>query len=167
MIGELANSVGSFIEYWGFKAIDGRVWSLIFLSEEPISTPEIVSTLGVSKGLVSIAINELIEYELIIPKNKVKHGAQTYIANENVVNAIQSILKNRELKKIKETEHCLKSLINLSTHELSQLNISNQKLKKLSQLTKLNKKILQVIIAKKSETIDDWISMLNIYKRFI
>lgn len=164
---DLANSIGRFIEYWGFKSIDGRVWALIYLSKSPISTPEIVKTLSVSKGLVSVAINELLQHELIITKDKIEHGAQTYCPNMNIPKAIQNVLKTRELNKILETETCIDALSKLSTKQLADLNVSSEKLKKLSIITKVNKQILKNVVSKKTETLDDWIKLLRRYKHFI
>ena len=34
---EVCDSIGDFIEYWGFKAIHGRVWALLALSTDPLA----------------------------------------------------------------------------------------------------------------------------------
>ena len=62
---ELISNIGAFIEYWGFRNIHGRVWGTIYLSNKPMSTPEIVERLDVSKALISGAINELLDHGLI------------------------------------------------------------------------------------------------------
>lgn len=164
---DIANTIGNFIEFWGFKSIDGKVWSLIYLSLKPISTPEIVDKLGVSKGLVSIAINELIKYQLIKPCGKVEHGAITYTATANIAKTVQKIIKTREINRIVEAEKSLESLAKFSEKELININISTSKLETLIYLTKINKEILIKIVKKKITTVDDWINLLKKYKVFL
>jgi len=37
----LADSVGDFIRYWGFKEVHGRIWVHIYLSDNPITAKEL------------------------------------------------------------------------------------------------------------------------------
>src|SRR4051812_41709734 len=50
-IGQVCDAVGAFIEYWGFKAIHGRIWALLALRNGPLAQAEIAKTLGVSRAL--------------------------------------------------------------------------------------------------------------------
>ncbi|MFN8944090.1 MAG: GbsR/MarR family transcriptional regulator, partial [Pseudobdellovibrionaceae bacterium] len=62
---ELTDQIGLFIEYWGFKKIHGQIWSHIFLSKTPLDATTLVKRLGVSKALVSLAIKDLVQYDVI------------------------------------------------------------------------------------------------------
>ncbi len=57
---QVCDTVGSFIAWWGFKAIHGRVWTLLALRGAPMSQAEIGRTLSVSRALVSGAVHELV-----------------------------------------------------------------------------------------------------------
>ena len=155
---DTAESIGQFMEYWGFKSIDGRVWTLIHLSDTPISTPEIVDHLQVSKGLVSVAINELLQYDLIEAHHKTKFGAQTYISKNNVTQTIRRILRERELHLLSMSESNMEALLTLSRQELQDINISEHKLKSLYTLTLAQKNLMNKIIRRNLNTIEDWIT---------
>ena len=127
-VAQTAESVGNFMEYWGFKSIHGRIWALIFLSENHISTPEIVDTLQVSKASVSIGINDLLEEKLIKSSGKIRNGAVTYSATENVGSVVRRVLKERELKLISDTEKNLMKLAKLSPKSIEEQNISKEKI---------------------------------------
>ena len=43
----VADAVGAFIEAWGFKAIHGRIWTLLALRKEPINQIDV----GIPSGL--------------------------------------------------------------------------------------------------------------------
>jgi hypothetical protein len=60
-----AQAAGSLIESWGFRAIDGRVWTLFALSREPLSRSQLARALGVSRSLVSPAVTELAGFGLV------------------------------------------------------------------------------------------------------
>jgi len=102
-LAELADSVGDFIRYWGFRRVHGQVWTLLFLKNEATSPTHIAKSLGVSKSLISSALVELEDHKLIIPvQDKLEANKKTkfFKAEDDVVKIIQNILKSRELKLI-------------------------------------------------------------------
>jgi DNA-binding transcriptional regulator GbsR (MarR family) len=164
---DLAETIGEFIQYWGFKSIHGRVWTMIYLSEKPISTPEIVESLCVSKGLVSLAINELLQFKLIKEEEKVSFGAQTYSAEPDVARVVRDVLRERELKILTDVESKISILSAFSPEELKESNICEEKLLKLNELTVANKLLLSRVISKKFNTMTDWIKFLKKASTFL
>ena len=161
LLAQVAENVGFFIEYWGFKSIHGRVWTLVYLSKEPISTPEIVAKLGVSKGLISMAVNELLEYGLILPAKKVSHGAQTYVHADDVATVVRKILEQRELKSLADADSQLQELRKLSEFDLEKMNVCTEKLGKLEELTSGHMKLLGKLTKKDLVTIDQWLKYVK------
>ena len=158
---DVVDSVGEFIEYWGFKKIHGRVWAMIYLSDKPISTPDLVSKLGVSKGLVSIAINELLDYQLIHKASKVIYGGQTYTAEEDIGSVIRKVLRDRELGLLTKVEVALEKLASYSEPELERSNISKSRLKELTHLTTTHKTLLKAMVKRNFSTIAEWKDFLK------
>ncbi len=161
LLTEVAESVGKFIEYWGFRSIHGRVWALIYLSDRSISTPEIIEQLGVSKSLVSTAINELIEYGLISADIKVTFGAQTYLAVDDVAQVVRKILRERELTLLSQAESNMKLLSAYSSEELLESNVNLDKLNALIDLNASSKGLLTKFVSKKVNSIKDWTGLLK------
>ncbi|MBI4819090.1 MAG: MarR family transcriptional regulator [Deltaproteobacteria bacterium] len=62
---QACDAVGEFIAYWGFKNIHGRIWTLLALRREPLTQADISRKLGVSRGLVSMSIDDLRKYGLV------------------------------------------------------------------------------------------------------
>ena len=54
-----ADAVGTLMELWGFKRQLGRVWTILFLSEAPLTSAEACERLGISTGLLSMSLAEL------------------------------------------------------------------------------------------------------------
>ena len=59
---EVADSVGRLMEFWGFKRPMGRIWTLLYLSPEPLGAAEIGESLRMSAGAVSMAVGELVKW---------------------------------------------------------------------------------------------------------
>lgn len=122
----LADSVGDFIRYWGFKEVHGRIWVHIYLSENPITAKELTKKLGVTKGLVSTALAELIAYQVVEKVNVGDARSPGYQSNTDLVQVINNILRNRELKlttKIKEDSEALaKEMVDADPEMLDKIN---------------------------------------------
>jgi len=93
----LAEGIGDFIRYWGFRRVHGQLWTLIYLSHAPLSGVELSRKLGVSKALVSPALRELEHHNLIEQVAASDQKTKRYRANPEVFAVIKKILVGREL----------------------------------------------------------------------
>lgn len=113
-IQRLADAIGQFIRYWGFRKIHGEIWAVVYLSSKPMSGIEIGNLLKVSKALMSPALKELEAEGLIVQTESENSKTKRYLAEENVAKIIQGVLKRREIPMIemiqqKHTELTLES----------------------------------------------------------
>lgn len=95
-IQQLSTLIGHFIRYWGFRKIHGEIWTVVYLSNEPMSGVEIGKLLKVSKALISPALKELEAEGLIKRVQSENSKTKRYEAEENVTDVIQGVLKRRE-----------------------------------------------------------------------
>jgi DNA-binding transcriptional regulator GbsR (MarR family) len=113
-VNRLAEKIGVFIEYWGFKRIHGMIWTHLYLSPRPVSAQELIARLKVSKALISLSLKDLQHYGLILQtEDSLNKKNKFYIANPDVFSAIRQVLVTREqelLKKTHEEYHLLKTL---------------------------------------------------------
>lgn len=128
----MAEHIGSFIEYWGFKEVHGKVWTLIFLSPEPIDANYLKESLKLSKALISMTIKDLLHYRVILEVEKDKPGTQKYKINTDITNVILDVLRQRELKMLVEIQaafqllssaHSKKNLPQVDTLRLGELGV--------------------------------------------
>jgi DNA-binding transcriptional regulator GbsR (MarR family) len=114
---KLAEGVGQFIRYWGFRQIHGEVWAVVYLAPAPLSGTEIGKILQVSKALMSPALKELVAEGLIHQTNSENSKTKRYIAEEDVTKVIHEVLKRREkpmIEKIQE-RHSELGLLNTNS----------------------------------------------------
>ena len=64
---ELAVSdvIGRLIEFWGFKRNMGRVWTVLYLSPDPLSAEDLRQSLQLSSGAVSMTLSELARWGVV------------------------------------------------------------------------------------------------------
>lgn len=125
---DLANEVGDFICYWGFKKIHGKIWSHIFLAEQPVDAGQLMQRLGVSKALISLSLNDLLRYDVIKESAKSSRGTQTYIANPDVLDVILNVLRRRERKMLAKAETSFKMLSSLNSDSLKRAQLNTERI---------------------------------------
>ena len=106
---QVCDTVGSFIAWWGFKAIHGRVWTLLALRGAPMSQVEISRTLSVSRALVSGAMQELTTYGLVRPVGQGRTAP--YEAVMDVWPVISDVLREREWMMIESARISLEAAV--------------------------------------------------------
>jgi DNA-binding transcriptional regulator GbsR (MarR family) len=126
--------IGEFIAYWGFRKIHGRIWAHIYTCERPLDTLELMARLRVSKGLMSIAIRELLEHQVIIVDHTGRHGSVFYRANTDLISVITLVLRKRETLMMGKTKSAIEGLINLTPEQKVESALSEARLKDLSQM---------------------------------
>ena len=131
---DLANEIGDFIRYWGFKKVHGRLWTHIFLANEALDAAQLIQRLKVSKALISLSINELLRFDVILESRKSARGTQTYVANPDVLSVILNVLRRREKKMLARTESSHKMLACLRSEGLADARISHDRLDALGSM---------------------------------
>lgn len=53
------------MEFWGFKRNMGRVWTVLYLSPDPLSAEDLRHALGLSSGAVSMTVSELARWGVV------------------------------------------------------------------------------------------------------
>lgn len=105
----VCDAIRAFIEYWGFKSIHGRVWTLLALRAEPVAQAEIAGTLGVSRSLVSGAVAELSRLGLVRAVGE--HRNAPYEAVMDFWPTIADVLRGREWMLLERARLALEAAI--------------------------------------------------------
>jgi len=106
---EVCDSIGDFIEYWGFKGIHGRVWALLALSAEPLAQVQIAQYLGVSRSLVSGVIAELVDRGLVRAVDSSRNSP--YVALTDFWPTVASVLRSREWMLLETVRQSLEGFV--------------------------------------------------------
>lgn len=94
----VAETMGELVEFWGFKASLGRIWTTLYLSADPLSADGITELTGLSTGAVSMGLQELAQWGLIdrvhVPGDRKRHFA----AHTDIWEVIRRVFRERELR---------------------------------------------------------------------
>ena len=109
-LNKLADEVGNFIQYWGFKKIHGKIWAHLYLSSEPLDAADLQKRLNISKSLASISLTDLLQYNVILKRGKGPKDTTVYVCNPEVRSVVLEVLKKREAQILNNVEREFTSL---------------------------------------------------------
>lgn len=129
---EVADRIGDFIEYWGFKRVHGKIWALIFLADRPVNAGYLIDNLQISKSLASMSLKELLDYN-VISEAPGKHSTVHYVANEKIAKVITDVLFQREAKMLLEIRSACEMLGRLDASDLNGM-ASNRRIADMNKM---------------------------------
>lgn len=148
---DVCERTGEFIAWWGFRAIHGRVWTLLALLDRPLSQRDIAEFLGVSRALISGAVAELESWDLVVRIRDDRRAP--LVANLDVWPVITHVLRTREWMLLEGVRVALDAAMQeaqLRAQRGQAPVFSLERLEHLIELTELAQRVLQVILELRS-----------------
>lgn len=153
---ELAEQIGEFIHYWGFKRVHGRIWTHFFLAQKPLDAADLVSQMKISKALVSISLRELLDYDVIQEVGKSARGTHLYRTNPDILSVIFSVLRQREKRMLSRITAAHESLERVSEEERGNAGLSTKHIEQLKALIFKASTGLEALIGLQAIDFGDW-----------
>jgi DNA-binding transcriptional regulator GbsR (MarR family) len=144
---ELAEQVGTFIEYWGFKKVHGKIWANLFLSSEPLDAGELRSRLKVSKALISMSLSELISYDVVLELGKGPNNTLVYGANPDCTRVIVNVLRGRERRILSRVQASFRTMRDLSSADRETAPLDPKRIRMMGEMIQTASKFLDDVIA--------------------
>lgn len=94
--------IESIVEQWGFKPLLGRVWSLLYMRNEPLNPSQIESELALSKGNVNGLLNELLMWGVVKKVRVASDRNYYYEVEQQIWKSISNVLQSREARILDE-----------------------------------------------------------------
>lgn len=153
---DLAEQIGEFIHYWGFKRVHGRIWTHLYVAQKPLDAADLVRQMKISKALVSISLRELLEFEVIEEVGKSSRGTHLYRTNPDILKVILSVLRQREKRILQRIHSAQESLEKTSPEDRTAHGMSDQNIAQLGQLVQKAAVGLESFIAFRSVDFGEW-----------
>lgn len=144
----VCDSVGDFIEWWGFKNVHGRTWAYLALRREPVSQAELARVLGVSRALVNSAVHELMSHGLVEPVDDRRNAP--WRATMDVWPVIANVLRSREWMLIERTRLALEACVQEGEAALAAgepLDYDLDRLRSLLALTDAAQRFVRLLVS--------------------
>jgi DNA-binding transcriptional regulator GbsR (MarR family) len=152
-LSDVAEQVGSFMEYWGFKNIHGRIWTHIFLSNEPLDAGALIRRLDVSKALMSMSLAELLDHDVIQVAGKSTGSTTTYSANPDITHTILAVLRKREQRMLCRVSSAAKTL---SADSQGEVKLNPERIEALQSMIQTAEQTLECLLSLKSFDFSQW-----------
>ncbi|MDD9965050.1 MAG: ArsR family transcriptional regulator [Myxococcales bacterium] len=149
----VSEAVGRLMVLWGFKRNMGRVWTILFLSDRPLTGRQLQERLSLSSGAVSMTLSELARWG-VVNKEWVPGDRRDYhIAEGNLWKMISRVLRERERGEIEGAieafEDALAALERKARRGGSQarIELQRERIGRLLELARLGRSMLDALIA--------------------
>ena len=151
LLHEVADAVGALMEFWGFKRVMGRVWSLLYLRGEPLSAAELCEQLEISSGAASMTLSELEHWAVVRRSRKAGDRREYFEAETDIWKMISRVLRERELLQIERAlevfDRAREQLPRSGAPgEHSRLSQIADRIGRLSDLARLGRSLLSAIV---------------------
>jgi DNA-binding transcriptional regulator GbsR (MarR family) len=98
---KVADAVGALIESWGFKRNMGRMWTVLYLEDHPLTAADLGERLGLSTGAVSMLLTELQIWGIVKKAWVVGERREHFEAETSLWKMVSRVFRERELNWIK------------------------------------------------------------------
>lgn len=145
-----ADAVGALMELWGFRRQLGRIWAVLFLSDRPLTSPELCERLGISTGLLSMSLAELRRWGVVRPVAVPGDRKEHHEAETNVWRMISHVLREREKRAVEGALAVFERALDDARGALEDVDpsvkaLARFKARRLEQLVELSRVALSVL----------------------
>ncbi|MET0340659.1 MAG: ArsR family transcriptional regulator [Polyangiales bacterium] len=150
----LSDALGRLMEFWGFKRHMGRIWTILYLSDEPLGATELRDKLQLSAGSVSMALNELLRWGVV--KKLWVHGQRRdhFVAESNLWKMISRVFRERELVEILEAIGAMESALGSLEEKAKSRDPATRaraltqraRIERLLELSRLGRKLIEGLL---------------------
>jgi DNA-binding transcriptional regulator GbsR (MarR family) len=147
----VSDAIGRLMVLWGFKRNMGRVWTLLYLSDEPIAAHVLRQRLQLSAGAVSMTLSELARWGVVRKVWRQGDRHDYFEAESSLWKMISRVLRERELAEvvsaIEAFEDALAALKRRQDSDAGpRLHTQRARIEQLLELARLGRSTLDALI---------------------
>jgi len=150
----LSDAVGRLMEFWGFKRHMGRIWTVLYLSDEPLGATELRDKLQLSAGSVSMALSDLQRWGVV--KKIWVHGQRRdhFVAESNLWKMVSRVFRERELVEVLEAIGAMESALTSLEDKLAsrdpatraRAETQHARIERLLELARLGRRLIEGLL---------------------
>ena len=161
---ELAAALPSFEQFFktfGFKAIHGRVWGLLVLSERPLAARDVAERLRISHAAASTTINELEEWGAVRAEFDAARRCELHRPVGNALSIVATVLRRREQVAFQQFRQVSERIIVYVRARYGERDPRLYTLRSIAAACELAETMLQLIFSAVASALDDPQSLLH------
>jgi len=150
-----ADAMGRLMEFWGFRRHMGRLWTILYLSPEPMTTAELSDTLQLSSSAVSLSLGELVRWGAVRKTWLPGERKDFYRAESNVWKLLRRVYERRELNLVREASDAFldaqrfldEARDQLDGRDRERVEYMRKRVSRLRALTKTGERLVRLLVA--------------------
>jgi DNA-binding transcriptional regulator GbsR (MarR family) len=152
---EAADAIGRLMEFWGFRRHMGRLWTVLYLSPDPLTTSDLAETLQLSSSAVSLSLGDLVRWGAVRKTWRPGERKDFYGAETSIWKLLRRVYERRELNLIREANDALSEAQQIlegvggrvNTAERRRIEFMRQRLSRLSALSRAGERLVRLLVA--------------------
>jgi DNA-binding transcriptional regulator GbsR (MarR family) len=147
----VSDAIGRLMVLWGFKRNMGRVWTLLYLSDEPLTAHVLRERLQLSAGAISMTLSELARWGVVRKVFRQGDRHDYFEAESSLWKMISRVLRERERAEvvlaIEALEDALSALKRREDDpESARVRVQSDRITQLLELARLGRSMLDAVI---------------------
>ena len=152
----VSDVIGRLMEFWGFKRNMGRVWTVLYLSPEPLSAEDLRCALALSSGAVSMTLSELARWGVVRKVWIQGERKDFYTSEVQLWRMISRVFNERErsevVSAIESFEESLRELdrIRRTTSDVlarDRAELQHERISQLLELARIGRRLLDGLVS--------------------
>ena len=152
---QAADAIGRLMEFWGFRRHMGRLWTILYLSPDPLTTTQLSDTLQLSSSAVSLSLGELVRWGAVRKTWRPGERKDFYEAENSVWKLLRRVYERRELNLVKEAVDAFAEAQagleaarpSLGAGERRRVDYMRKRLSRLGALSKAGERLVRLLVA--------------------
>ena len=150
-----ADAMGRLMEFWGFRRHMGRIWTILYLSPEPMTTLALSEALQLSSSAVSLSLAELVRWGAVRKTWVPGERKDFFEAETSVWKLLRRVYERRELNLIREAieafaeaqQRLEDARPQLTPKERRRVDHMRKRLSHLSALSRAGERLVGLLVA--------------------
>jgi len=152
----VSDIIGRLIEFWGFKRNMGRVWTLLYLSPDPLSAEDLRHALALSSGAVSMTLSELSRWGVVRKVWIQGERKDFYAAEVQLWRMISRVFNEREKSEVVAAidafEEALRQLDRMrrtspAAEVRARAELQHERISQLLELARLGRRLIDALVS--------------------
>ena len=149
-----SDAIGRIMEFWGFRRTMGRIWTVLYLAERPLSAQDLRDRLQLSSGAVSMTLKELARWGTVRKVWIQGERRDHFTAEGDLWKMVSRVFRERELEQVHEVvadlERALEALDERAAREGDEdprAQVQRARIGQLLELSRMGQRLLEGLLS--------------------
>ena len=150
-----------FFKTFGFKRVHGRIWGLLVLAGQPLSSREVSESLSLSQGSTSTAVNELLEWGAVTSEFDSSRRCHLHAPVRNTLAIVATVIRRREQVVFGQFKQASAKTLTYVTERYGEKDPRVLSLRSIISTCEIAEAVMNLVVSSVANALDDSSSLLH------